>query len=139
MTHAPNRLRRWQAVTVAMLVLGYAGYYLCRSDYSVALPLIIADLGARGMPSDMAKIRLGTIASLGVLAYAIGKFPSGGMADFLGGKRNFLLGMFGAVVFTVLFALGGGMPLFTLAWIGNRTVQSMGWAGTVKVTSKWFS
>lgn len=31
------------------------------------------------------------------------------------------------------------MPLFTLAWIGNRLVQSMGWAGMVKVTSRWFS
>ena len=32
----------------------------------------------------------GSIASLGVLAYAIGKFPSGWLADFLGGKRSFL-------------------------------------------------
>ena len=139
MSKQPNRLWRWQAVTISLLVLGYAGYYLCRSDYSVALPLIIADLGRRGVPTAMATVRLGSIASLGVLAYAIGKFPSGGMADFLGGKRNFLLGMAGSVIFTVLFALGGTMPLFTLAWIGNRLVQSMGWAGMVKVTSRWFS
>jgi sugar phosphate permease len=135
----PNSLWRWQAITISMLVLGYAGYYLCRSDYSVVLPLIIADLGSRGIPANVATVRLGSIASFGVLAYAIGKFPSGGLADFLGGKRNFLLGMAGSVFFTVLFALGGGMPMFTLAWIGNRVVQSMGWAGTVKVTSKWFS
>jgi sugar phosphate permease len=132
-------MRRWQTITVALLVLGYAGYYLCRSDYSVALPLIIADMGARGIVASVATIRLGTIASLGVLAYAIGKFPSGGAADFLGGKRNFLLGMSGSVIFTILFALGGGLPIFTIAWIGNRLVQSMGWAGVVKVTSKWFS
>lgn len=132
-------MRRWQAVTISMLVLGYAGYYLCRSDFSVALPLIIADMGRHGIPAGAATIRMGTIASLGVLAYAIGKFPSGGAADFLGGKRNFLLGMSGSVIFTILFALGGGLPIFTLAWIGNRLVQSMGWAGVVKVTSKWFS
>jgi sugar phosphate permease len=137
-TH-PNRLRRWQAITISLLVLGYAGYYLCRSDYSVALPLIIADLGRGGVPVGAATVRLGSVASIGVLAYAIGKFPSGGMADFLGGKRNFLLGMAGSVIFTILFALGAGIPLFTFAWIGNRLVQSMGWAGTVKVTSKWFS
>lgn len=139
MVKQPNSLWRWQATTISMLVLGYAGYYLCRSDYSVVLPLIIADLGSRGIPASVATVRLGSIASFGVLAYAIGKFPSGGLADFLGGKRNFLLGMAGSVFFTVLFALGGGMPMFTLAWIGNRIVQSMGWAGTVKVTSKWFS
>jgi sugar phosphate permease len=39
----------------------------------------------------------------------------------------------------VLFMLGGGFPVFTLAWLGNRLVQSLGWAGLVKVTSRWFS
>jgi len=134
-----NSRRNWQGATISLLVLGYAGYYLCRSDYSVALPLIIADMGRRGISESVATVRMGTIASLGVLAYAIGKFPSGALADFLGGKRNFLLGMSGSVIFTILFALGGGLPIFTLAWIGNRLVQSMGWAGVVKVTSKWFS
>ena len=120
------------------MVLGYAGYYVCRSDLAVVLPLLIQELGTRGIPADAAKLGLGTVASLGVLAYAIGKFPSGSIADFLGGRRNFLIGMGGSVAFTILFALGGGMPLFTLAWFGNRLLQSMGWAGLVKITSKWF-
>ena len=34
----------WQALTIALLFLGYAGYYLCRSDFSVSLPLIIDEL-----------------------------------------------------------------------------------------------
>ena len=121
------------------MVAGYAGYYLCRSDFSVALPLLIADMGKRGIPANTATVRLGAIASLGVLAYAIGKFPSGWLADFFGGRRNFLFGMGGSVAFTILFALAGGLPLFTLAWIGNRLVQSLGWAGMVKISSKWFS
>jgi OPA family glycerol-3-phosphate transporter-like MFS transporter len=132
-------LLAWQLVTILLIVCGYSGYYLCRSNLSVAMPLIIADLGSKGIPAEIARIRLGAIASLGVLAYAIGKFPSGGAADFLGGRRNFLTGMFGSVLFTILFALGGGLPIFTLAWIGNRLVQSLGWAGVVKVASKWFS
>src|SRR5580698_8246653 len=35
--------------------------------------------------------------------------------------------------------MGGGFPLFTLAWIGNRLFQSQGWAGLVRVSSRWFS
>jgi len=132
------RLRRWRVFTVVLLSSGYAGYYLCRSNFSVCLPLLINDLAARGMSADLAKIRLGTISSLGVLAYASGKLLLGGTADFLGGRRNFLAGMAGAILFTVVFALGGGLPAFTLAWMGNRLVQSIGWAGMVKVTSKWF-
>jgi len=136
----PERhLVRWRILTVALLVTGYAGYYLCRSDLAVAMPLLIAELSRRGIAPDDAQIRLGTIASLGVFAYAIGKFPSGWLADFLGGRRNFLYGMAGAILFTVLFGLAGGIPLFTLAWMGNRLVQSLGWAGMVKITSRWFS
>ena len=131
--------RFWQILTVALIALGYAGYYLCRSDLSVAMPLLIADLARRGMSPDSAKVALGSVASVGVLAYGVGKFPSGWLADFLGGRRNFLFGMTGAIVFTVLFGLAGGLPVFTLAWIGNRALQSMGWAGMVKITARWFS
>jgi len=134
-----HRLNRWRVLTVALMVTGYAGYYLCRSDLSVSMPLLIAEMARRGIAPDEAKIRVGTIASWGVLAYAIGKFPSGWLADFLGGRRNFLFGMLGSILFTVLFALGGGIPIFTLAWMGNRLVQSLGWAGMVKITSRWFS
>lgn len=129
----------WQVLTVALLAFGYAGYYLCRSDLSVAMPLLIAGLARHGMSADAAKVALGTVASWGVLAYGLGKFPSGWLADFLGGRRNFLLGMTGAILFTVFFGLSGGIPLFTLAWMGNRAVQSMGWAGMVKISSRWFS
>ena len=134
-----RRLAFWQGLTIALLFIGYAGYYLCRSDFSVSLPLIIDELASHGMSPGLAKIRLGTITSIAVLVYAIGKFFLAGMADFLGGKRNFLAGMGGSILFTLLFSLGGGLPIFTLAWIGNRLVQSAGWAGTVKIASRWFS
>jgi sugar phosphate permease len=139
MRSGPSRLFRWQLLTVLLMLFGYSGYYLCRSNFSVALPLIADELARRGFSSEIARIRLGTIASLGVAAYALGKFPAGAMADYLGGRRNFLAGMAGSVFFTLLFALSGGLPLFTLAWVGNRLVQSWGWAGMVKVSSRWFS
>jgi OPA family glycerol-3-phosphate transporter-like MFS transporter len=47
--------------------------------------------------------------------------------------------MLGSIVFTVLFGLAGGIPIFTLAWMSNRMVQSLGWSGMVKITSRWFS
>src|SRR5215469_18367569 len=134
-----NRLLRWQVLTVLLMLLGYSGYYLCRSNFSVALPLIADELVARGLSPAIARIRLGTIASLGVAAYAIGKFPAGALSDYFGGRRNFLAGMLGSVFCTFFFTLGGGLPLFTLAWVGNRLVQSMGWVGMVNVSSRWFS
>jgi OPA family glycerol-3-phosphate transporter-like MFS transporter len=133
-----RRLLCWQILIVTLLMTGYAGFYICRSNFSVTLPLIIRDLAAHGIPADQARIRLGQIVSLGVLAYALGKFFLGGLADFWGGKRQFLAAMGGAVLFT-LIAAGGGLQVFAAAWIANRLVQSAGWAGMVKITSRWFS
>src|SRR5215471_12336460 len=130
----------WQSVTIALLVIGYSGYYLCRSNLSVTLPMIEAELASRGMNPATARLKLGSIASFGVLAYALSKFASGSTADFLGGRKNFVIGMGGAVLFTLGFAASGGsVSVMGSMWIGNRAIQAMGWAGMVKVASRWFS
>lgn len=134
-----DRLVRWQAVTVLVMILGYTGYYICRANLSVAMPLLIQDLSAHGISPARARVQLGLLASLGTLAYALGKLAAGCGADLLGGRRSFLAGMAGSVLFTVAFALSGGLPFFTLAWVGNRFVQSVGWVGMVKLTSRWFA
>jgi len=134
-----SQRERWQVLTVALMVSGYAGYYLCRSNLSVTLPLIIDDLASRGVDPSVARVRLGTIASIGVLAYALTKFSGGRIADAIGGRRNFLWGMGGSIACTFLFALAGGFPAFTFAWALNRSVQALGWGGMIKVTSRWFS
>jgi len=129
----------WHAATILLLGVGYSGYYFCRSNLSVVLPDLMHDLAQRGIPASEAQVHLGFIASAGTVAYAVGKFVSGSMADMFGGRRNFLGGMAGSILFTLVFALSGGFPLFTLAWVGNRLFQSTGWVGLVKVASRWFS
>ena len=134
------RLARRQGLTVGLLVIGYAGYYLCRSNLSATMPMIIDDLATRGMDADAAKVALGRwVVMLGTVAYALGKFAAGGLTDLLGGRRNYLIGMGGAVACTLAFAMGGSLPVFTLAWFGNRLIQSLGWPGMIKITSRWFS
>lgn len=128
----------WHRATILLLVLGYTGYYFCRSNLSVVMPDLIRDLSQRGMSASDAQIRLGFIASAGTVAYALGEFGFGALADLWGGRRSFLGGMAGSILFTILFALSGGLPLFTLAWICNRLFQSAGWSGMVKVSSRWF-
>jgi OPA family glycerol-3-phosphate transporter-like MFS transporter len=134
-----GRIGFWQVLMVTLLFTGYGAYYFCRSDLSVAMPLFIDQLAKHGMSHTTAFKRAGSIASFGVLAYAIGKFLLAGLADIWGGRRSFLVGLGGAAVCTVIFAFGGVLPIFTLAWVGNRFIQAMGWAGLVKVCSRWFS
>jgi OPA family glycerol-3-phosphate transporter-like MFS transporter len=123
---------------VLLLFGGYAALYFCRADLSVASPLLIDDLARRGVMHDEALIRIGGITSLGVLAYALGKLFLGGLGDFWGGRISFLIGLGGATVFTLLFTTTSFIPVFSLAWFGNRLTQSVAWAGLLKVSGKWF-
>jgi sugar phosphate permease len=136
---APSRsLRFRQTVVVLLMFGGYGALYFCRADLSVATPMLIEELGIRGVSHADAIIRMGSIASLGVLAYALGKIFLTGLGDFWGGRISFLIGLGGATAFTLMFASGLSLPLFTVAWIGNRLTQSIAWAGLIKVSSKWF-
>ncbi len=134
-----NRFRRRQALTLLLLVVGYAGFYLCRSDLSATSTLIVADFSAGGMEPGLAKWWLGVAMTIGTLGYAIGKFAAGSLVDLLGGRRNYLIGMAGAVGCTFAIAVGGPMPVFLSAWFANRLLQSLGWPGMIKMTSRWFS
>jgi OPA family glycerol-3-phosphate transporter-like MFS transporter len=139
-TAAPGmRARRIaQCRTLLLLFLGYASCYFCRSNLSVATPLLVDELGRRGISHADAMLTIGSMASWGVLAYAMGKWFLTGLGDYWGGKRNLLIATGGATLFTLLFASGSTLPLFTLAWVGNRLAQSIGWSALVKVSSKWF-
>jgi OPA family glycerol-3-phosphate transporter-like MFS transporter len=131
----PRSKRRWQAITLLSLVVGYAGYYVCRSNLSVATPLLLDAFGEEGID----KAWIGFISSVGVAFYAVGKVFNGTMADFVGGRRVFLFGMVGSIAATIAFGLGTGAAVFVIAWSANRLIQSMGWPGLVKVASRWFS
>ncbi|MDB6097957.1 MAG: transporter, family, sugar phosphate sensor protein UhpC [Gammaproteobacteria bacterium] len=131
-------LRFRQASVIALLFGGYASLYFCRADLSVSTPLLIGDLAERGISHADAIVHIGQISSLGVLAYALGKLFLGGLGDVWGGRTSFLIGLAGASAFTLLFTAGGTVPMFMLAWIGNRLTQSIAWAGLIKVSSKWF-
>src|SRR5580692_125406 len=136
---AQNRpLRMRQSVVILLLFGGYGSLYFCRADLSVATPLLVEELVTHGVSHADAIIRMGSIASFGVLAYALGKLFLTGLGDFWGGRINFLIGLGGAASFTLMFASGLSLPVFTVAWIGNRLTQSISWAGLIKVSSKWF-
>ena len=131
-------LRYHQVMTVVLLFGGYASLYFCRADLSVAMPLLIDELGVHGGSHGTAVIRMGQIASFGVLAYALGKLFLCGLGDLWGGRISFLIGLGGATLFTLLFTTSSYIPVFTIAWFGNRLTQSVAWAGLLKISSKWF-
>src|SRR5438105_14020704 len=90
------RLRRWQGLTLGTLFVGYMGYYVCRSNLSIALPLLLAEYKDAGLT----KTHIGDIASFGVIFYAFGKLFNGVLTEYLGGRRMFLFGMFASALCT---------------------------------------
>ena len=127
-------LSRWQWTTLFTLTIGYMGYYFCRSNLSVAGPLLLDEFGDAGFTKE----RFGMIATIGVGFYTVGKLFSGVLCDFIGGRRMFLIGMIGAIIATFVFSFATGFFVFVLAWSANRLVQSAGWGGLVKTASRWF-
>ena len=126
-----KRLSRWRVSTFWVMLFGYIGYYLCRSNLSAALPLLSETFG-------YTKTELGAIGGWATLAYAIGKFINGPLGDKIGGRNIFLIGMVGAIGANIMFAMSTGLTTFTVIWCVNRFFLSMGWGGITKIIGAWY-
>ena len=111
-----RRLLLRQVLVVVLLFLGYCAYYFCRVDLSVGMPLLVDDLRRGGMTHDEAITSLGTLTATGVLAYALGKMFLGGLGDFWGGRRSFLIGLGGAAA---VHDCVGWQPADAVHWLGG--------------------
>ncbi len=125
-------LAKWRLSTFWVMLIGYIGYYLCRGNLSAAFPLLEQEFG-------YSNTQLGLIVSLSEIAYAAGKFINGPLADRLGGRRIFLVGMAGAVFWNLIFALSSTLTTFIIVWCCCRYFLSMGWGGLTKTIGSWYS
>lgn len=126
-----KRLQNWRLSTFFVMLIGYIGYYMVRQNLSAALPLMSTAFGFTN--SD-----LGVIGASSEIVYAIGKFLNGPLADKMGGKKIFLLGLAGAIACNLAFAYGSSILWFTVVWCICRYFLSMGWGGLAKVIGAWY-
>jgi sugar phosphate permease len=124
-------LSRWRISTFWVMLLGYVGYYICRKNLSAAFPLMSETFG-------YTNTELGSIAFFSEIAYAIGKFINGPLGDKIGGRKIFLIGMLGAIVFNFVFSFGSSLIYFIITWCLCRYFLSMGWGGIVKTIGNWY-
>lgn len=123
--------RRARSATFWGLLVGYAAYYLCRNNLSAASKLLEVGL-------HIDKATFGQIASAGTLCYAVGKVVAGPVADRVGGRRVFLLGLYASAACNIALAFGGPIGLWVGLWSLSRLFQSLGWAGLVQIMPRWF-
>jgi sugar phosphate permease len=118
-------------VVLLTLVIGYGAFYLCRANVESSFPLLKADFG-------FTKTQLGTLSSIPIATYAVGKVVMGAFGDVIGGKRLMLLATSGSVLATFAFGASSGLVAFVLFASINRFFQSGGWSGAVSIVARRF-
>ena len=111
--------------------LVYAGFYFCRKNLSVAMPLLERDLG-------FTNLQLANVVFGYSLLYALGQFASGVLADRLGPRRVVGAGLFLAIVSNIAMGFSASLVMFAFLGCLNGAGQSTGWSGLVKNMACWF-
>ena len=124
---------RWEVTTVGCLYFGYAGLILCRTTVPIAAPAMIGDptLG-------LDKASFGALLGWGAGGALAGKLLCGVAADFLGGRRLFLLAMASMAVSTVGFGASSEHSLFMLLNFAAQLTKAAGWPAMAKTIGAWF-
>ncbi len=122
-------LTRWHIFGLTWLA--YAGFYLCRKNFSVVMPA----LEQGGL---FTKLQLADFVFAYSLAYSLGQLCAGPLADRLRPRITVSIGM--ALSIAANLAMPHGAlytPLLLLSFV-NGLGQSAGWPGLVKNMGSWF-
>ncbi len=114
-----------------MTWLTYAGFYLCRKNFAVAMPLLTEDLG-------YTKLDFATIIFVFSLFYAGGQFVNALLSDRFGARLVVGIGMIVSAASNIAMGFAGSLMAFTLLAPLNGLGQSTGWSGLVKTMASWF-
>jgi len=118
------------------IFVGYAGYYLVRKSFSLAMPHLIVEQG-------FTKGQLGVALSAISIAYGLSKFLMGNVSDRSNAKYFLFTGLIISSFVTFLFgffswATSSISMMFALLFI-NGWVQGMGWPACGRTMVHWFS
>ena len=123
---------RWQ-VFIGIFI-GYAGYYLVRKNFSLAMPYLV-DMG-------FDKGLLGVAISANAIAYGLSKFIMGGVSDRSSARKFLPLGLTLSALATLLLGTKVGVSSIVSMFILQFLIgwfQGMGWPPCGRVMTHWFS
>lgn len=124
---------RWQVFLG--IYLGYAGYYLVRNNFSLAIPGLVKEGFSKG--------QLGLALSAVSLAYGISKFVMGVVSDRSNARIFLPLGLLLAAALNLAFgfipALTSNITIMFIILFAIGWFQGMGWPPSGRVLVHWFS
>ena len=117
------------------IFIGYAGYYLVRKNFSLAVPDLI-DQG-------YSKAELGFAMSAISIAYGISKFVMGNFSDRSDARKFLTIGLLLSALTMIFmgfssFAVSSVAVMFAILFV-NGWFQGMGWPPCGRVMVHWFS
>ncbi|MDT8300464.1 MAG: MFS transporter [Sedimentisphaerales bacterium] len=121
----------WRYRIFSLTWLAYAGFYLCRKNFSIAMPLLSQD---QGFTVDNFAMFLGLYSFF----YAAGQFYNGFLSDKFGPRLIVGIGLFVSILANIFMGFSAALLVFGLWWCINGIGQSTGWSGTVKNMAPWF-
>lgn len=116
----------------ALTWLAYAGFYLGRKNLSVMMPALSAN---EGFSTDL----LARVVFCYSVAYSVGQFIMGILADRIGSRRVATAGMLVSALANLGLAFTGGPVAFLVLQTINGFAQACGWPALVKMISGWFA
>ncbi|PCH61871.1 MAG: glycerol-3-phosphate transporter [SAR86 cluster bacterium] len=124
---------RWQ-VFIGIFV-GYAGYYLVRKNFTLAMPSLIEE--------GFTRTELGFALSGVAIAYGLSKFIMGSISDRSNARYFMSIGLMASALTmiamgTMAWATSSVMIMFSLLMV-NGWFQGMGWPPSGRVMVHWFS
>ena len=127
------RRLRWQIF--AGIFIGYAGYYLLRKNFSLAMPYLVEQGYSRG--------ELGTALSAVAIAYGLSKFLMGLVSDRSNSRYFLPIGLVLSALVMLLFgfapwATSSVTTMFILLFL-NGWFQGMGWPPSGRTMVHWWS
>jgi sugar phosphate permease len=84
------------------------------------------------------KAEMGTVLMALKLAYGVGQFINGQLAERFPPRRLLALGLLASAGLNLLFGWATALYFMTFIWACNGYVQALGWAPCVRVLANWF-
>src|SRR5574344_402821 len=105
-----SKYKPWRLEVFLGIFIGYAGFYIVRKNFSMAMPFLTDPTGPYGFD----KGSLSIILSLNAIAYALSKFLMGSVSDRSNSRFFLPLGL-------VLAALSMMFMAVPIEYFGNTT------------------
>lgn len=127
-----TKYRKWRIQTMYSMMIGYAIFYFCRKNFSMAMPSFLSDLG-------YSKTDLGLILTLFSIVYGFSKFISGILADRANPRYFMAIGLVLSAVMNIFFGMSSSLFVFGIFWVLNAWFQGMGWPPCARLLTHWYS